>query len=243
MHLARLLALSVALTACSEEDTPTDAGPADAGADAPAVVDRGSISESAESRDEFEHHLAIAPDGTLGVVWVEEPLGGGEFPLGVAFSRDRGDTFTRPYRLHSPGGAAADPVITTEAMGRFVIVWLEHADDGSRLLAARTDENLALGEAWVDGDLVFCDEAGRELHPDRFSRAFTSAAKRASVRPIRLHDLRHTWATLALQAGIHPKVVSERLGHATTGITLDVYSHVQPEMDAEAASAVAKLFS
>jgi len=104
-------------------------------------------------------------------------------------------------------------------------------------------ERLALGEAWVDGDLVFCDEAGRELHPDRFSRAFTSSAKRAGVRPIRLHDLRHTWATLALQAGIHPKVVSERLGHATTGITLDVYSHVQPEMDAEAASAVAKLFA
>jgi integrase len=43
-----------------------------------------------------------------------------------------------------------------------------------------------------------------------------------------LHDLRHTWATLALQAGVHPKVVSERLGHATTCITLDIYSHVQP---------------
>lgn len=121
--------------------------------------------------------------------------------------------------------------------------------DGATVTALRehrgrqNKERLALGEAWVDGDLLFCDEAGRELHPDRFSRAFSSAAKRAGVRPIRLHDLRHTWATLALQAGIHPKVVSERLGHATTGITLDVYSHVQPEMDAEAASAVAKLFA
>ena len=104
-------------------------------------------------------------------------------------------------------------------------------------------ERLALGEAWADNDLVFSDEAGRELHPNRFSRAFTSAAKRAGVRTIRLHDLRHTWATLALQAGIHPKVVSERLGHATTGITLDVYSHVQPEMDAQAADEVAKLFA
>lgn len=60
---------------------------------------------------------------------------------------------------------------------------------------------------------------------------------------IRLHDLRHTWATLALQAGIHPKVVSERLGHATTGITLDIYSHVQPELDTQAATTVAQLFS
>jgi integrase len=63
------------------------------------------------------------------------------------------------------------------------------------------------------------------------------------VKQIRLHDLRHTWATLALQAGIHPKVVSERLGHATSGITLDIYSHVQPELDASAASTVARLFS
>ena len=67
--------------------------------------------------------------------------------------------------------------------------------------------------------------------------------KRSGLRRIRLHDLRHTWATLALQAGIHPKVVSERLGHATTGITLDIYSHVQPELDAKAASVVAELFA
>ena len=63
------------------------------------------------------------------------------------------------------------------------------------------------------------------------------------MRTIRLHDLRHTWATLALEAGIDPKVVSERLGHATTGITLDLYSHVQPELDAQVATTVAHLFS
>ena len=68
------------------------------------------------------------------------------------------------------------------------------------------------------------------------------AARRAGVKQDRLHDLRHTWATLALQAGIHPKVVSERLGHATTGITLDIYSHVQPELDETAESTVAQLF-
>jgi integrase len=67
--------------------------------------------------------------------------------------------------------------------------------------------------------------------------------RRAGVKSIRLHDLRHTWATLALQAGVHPKVVSERIGHATTGITLDIYSHVQPELDASAASTVAQLFA
>lgn len=60
------------------------------------------------------------------------------------------------------------------------------------------------------------------------------------MTPIRgPHDLRHTWATLALKAGVHPKVVSDRLGHSTISITLDIYSHVTPSLDADAANAVA----
>lgn len=104
------------------------------------------------------------------------------------------------------------------------------------------EERLAAGEMWQEHDLVFCTEAGEALHPDRFSRAFSRAVQSSGLPRIRMHDLRHTWATLALQAGIHPKVVSERLGHASTSITLDIYSHVQPELDAHAATAVARLF-
>jgi integrase len=58
---------------------------------------------------------------------------------------------------------------------------------------------------------------------------------------IRLHDLRHTWASLALEAKVPLKVVSERLGHATTSVTADIYSHVTPPMDSEAAETVATL--
>jgi integrase len=58
------------------------------------------------------------------------------------------------------------------------------------------------------------------------------------VPTIRLHDLRHTHATLALKAGVHPKVVSERLGHATVGITLDLYSHVAPSLAKDAAEQI-----
>ncbi len=65
--------------------------------------------------------------------------------------------------------------------------------------------------------------------------------KRAEVPVIRLHDLRHTHATLALAAGIHPKVVSERLGHATVSLTLDVYSHAVPALSEEAAGIIAAL--
>lgn len=102
------------------------------------------------------------------------------------------------------------------------------------------EERLALGEAWMnDRDLVFTDELGRPLHPDKVTRAFRAHVREADLRSIRLHDLRHTYATLALKAGVHPKVVSDRLGHATTGITLDLYSHVTPGIGREAADLVA----
>jgi hypothetical protein len=65
--------------------------------------------------------------------------------------------------------------------------------------------------------------------------------ERLGMRRIRLHDLRHTWATLALQAGVPLKVVSERLGHATTAVTADTYSHVAPGMQTDAAERVAAL--
>jgi len=61
------------------------------------------------------------------------------------------------------------------------------------------------------------------------------------VPRIRLHDLRHTWATLALANGVPVKVVQERLGHATVGITMDIYAHVLPGMQSDAASLVASV--
>jgi integrase len=70
------------------------------------------------------------------------------------------------------------------------------------------------------------------------SRFFRQPVKKAMLPPIRLHDLRHTHATLALQAGVHPKIVSERLGHATVSITLDTYSHAVPALQQEAAALV-----
>jgi integrase len=86
---------------------------------------------------------------------------------------------------------------------------------------------------------VFRDEADGLTHPDWFSREFRRVVAAAGSTPIRLHDLRHTYATLALKAGVHPKVVSERLGHATVGITLDLYSHVTLAIARDAANVVA----
>jgi integrase len=80
------------------------------------------------------------------------------------------------------------------------------------------------------------------LHPERFTRRFSDAVRRVGLPPIRLHDLRHGWATLTLQAGVHPKVVQERLGHANIGITLNTDSHVVAGTHEDAAEQVASLF-
>ena len=79
------------------------------------------------------------------------------------------------------------------------------------------------------------------MHPERFTRWFQQHARDASLPKIRLHDVRHSYATAALAAGVPAKVVSERLGHANIAITMDTYSHVLPGMDERAASAVARL--
>jgi integrase len=107
--------------------------------------------------------------------------------------------------------------------------------------AAQLRERLEWGSAWTDSGLVFTREDGVGLHPDRITKLFNLYVGRSGLRRIRLHDLRHTHATLALHAGVHPKVVSERLGHSSISLTLDTYSHAIPALQAEAAQAVAAL--
>ena len=99
-----------------------------------------------------------------------------------------------------------------------------------------------------DDALVLGTLAGDYMHPDRFSRRFNETLQAAprelgadTLPTIRLHDLRHTHATLLLQTGIHPKIVSERLGHAKISITLDVYSHAMPTMQRDAATKLGAL--
>jgi integrase len=102
------------------------------------------------------------------------------------------------------------------------------------------EERLAAGEVWRNhADLAFTDAIGRPLHPQGFSEAFERHVRATGLRRIPLHGLRHTHATLALRAGIHPKVVSDRLGHYSAAFTLDTYSESIPALQEEAASAVA----
>jgi len=106
---------------------------------------------------------------------------------------------------------------------------------------AQAEEKLLAGPGYEDLDLIFATEQGGPLHPDQVSKSFKRLARRAGVPVIPLHSLRHSHATLALQAGIHPKVISERLGHANITLTLNTYSHAIPSMQEEAAEQIASL--
>jgi integrase len=83
-----------------------------------------------------------------------------------------------------------------------------------------------LGKALTDEDYVFCREDGTPLDPSTVSHAFARVLREAGLPPMPLHGLRHSHATLLLQAGTHPRVVMERLGHSSIRVTLDTYSHV-----------------
>jgi integrase len=93
----------------------------------------------------------------------------------------------------------------------------------------------------ADEGWVFAMPDGRSWHPDVVSRAFERLVVSAGLPKVRFHDLRHAHASHLLAAGVNVKVVSERLGHASVAFTLDVYSHVMPGQQADAAAAVAAL--
>jgi integrase len=96
-------------------------------------------------------------------------------------------------------------------------------------------ERELLGRQLMSDDLVFSYSDGTPLPPNSVTKAFHKLVQSLGLSGIRLHDLRHTHATLMLRQGVHPKVVSERLGHSSVAITLDTYSHVLPGIQAAAA--------
>lgn len=100
---------------------------------------------------------------------------------------------------------------------------------------AQTEHHRLLSEGYHDHGLIFCQASGKPLYAHNVVRRdFHKVLERAKLPRIRFHDLRHCHATLLLQRGVHPKVVQERLGHTTIGMTLDTYSHVMPGMQEQA---------
>jgi integrase len=100
------------------------------------------------------------------------------------------------------------------------------------------ERRLLLGEAWHDLDLVVDRGDGAPFDPDSYTHWLRKAAAATGLPGVRFHDLRHAYATALLKQGVHPKIVSEALGHANVGFTLQVYSHVLPSMGGQAAEAI-----
>lgn len=106
--------------------------------------------------------------------------------------------------------------------------------------ARQGQDRLRAGSMWVEQDLVFPNELGRYLSTTTLTRALDGLLRRAGLPDVRFHDLRHSAATDWLKNGMHPKVASERLGHASVGTTLDLYSHVTPTMQREAVDEISR---
>ncbi len=111
-------------------------------------------------------------------------------------------------------------------------------------LSLQLGEMERMGSLYEPGGLIFATERGTVINPSNLrNRSFKPLLKRAGVPPIRFHDLRHTCATLLLSKDVNPKIVSELLGHASVSITLDIYSHLMPDMQEKASKALEEALS
>jgi integrase len=101
-----------------------------------------------------------------------------------------------------------------------------------------------MGSLYQPGGLIFATETGTIINPSNLrNRSFKPLLRRADLPQIRFHDLRHTCATLLLSKDVNAKVVSEMLGHSSISVTLDIYSHLLPDMQEKAAKALEEALS
>jgi integrase len=107
---------------------------------------------------------------------------------------------------------------------------------------SQAEELLKLGVRLTDDTFVCARQDGKPQQPQSITHAWVDFLASTKLPRIRFHDLRHSHATLMLRANVHPKIVSERLGHSKVAITLDTYSHVVPGMQEEAAAAIDAAF-
>lgn len=94
------------------------------------------------------------------------------------------------------------------------------------------------GEKWYGQGIIFCNRHGRFLNPERVVAMLHRLLEDAGSPDMRFHDLRHSAATILLVAGVHPKVVQERMGHSSIAMTMDIYSHMLPSMQQEVADKI-----
>ena len=159
----------------------------------------------------------------LGLRWADVDLDAGTLVVNQTLQDSAGQLLVTPPKTVKSRRSITLPGIVVDALRA------HRAEQAKKTLARERN--------WVDSDYVLAAPHGGPWRPQNFDRIWRVFKKKQGLE-IRFHDLRHTHATQLLKAGIHPKVVSERLGHASIGITLDTYSHVMPGMQEEAAEKI-----
>jgi integrase len=157
----------------------------------------------------------------LGLRWIDLDLDNGVLRVRQALQR-----VGKELRFVEPKSERSRRAVS---LPTFAIAALERHRDRQK------QERLLAGGRWVDSGLVFTSTIGTPLDERNVRRAFRALLKAADLPVMRVHDLRHTTASLLLAQGVHPRVVMETLGHSQISLTLDTYSHVLPGLGAEAA--------
>ncbi len=188
--------------------------------------------DAAPDRDRPLYLLAVSTGMRLGELlalrWADVDLDGGSLRVVATLRHLSGEaaTFAQPKTARSRRRVELSASVVAALSAHKV---------------ATIEERWRAGQLWQDHDLVFPNAFGRPRGSSNIVRAFHPLLEHAGLPRIRFHDLRHTAATLMLGRGVHPKLVSDMLGHASVGITLDTYSHSLPSMHREAAQVMEEL--
>jgi integrase len=193
------------------------------------------------SQDQVEQVFEGTRDHPLHALWVLLPTSGLRLGEALGLKWDdlnlkAGTLQVRRALQHKRGTKDLIFVEPKSKKSRRTVELVEDTEAVLREHRRRQNEHrLSIGPAWHDQGFVFTTETGEPIHPRNVGDTFRRMLPRLGLPRVRVHDLRHTAATLLQSWGQHPKVVQEMLGHSTIAITLDLYSHIIPGMHREAA--------
>jgi len=131
----------------------------------------------------------------------------------------------------------------TETSKRSIAISKDISQILKKVQVEQLKDRIRLGHLYQNNDLVCCNDNGDFINPKNFSRDFHNLLKANNFKIIRFHDLRHTHASLLVKLGVHPKEISNRLGHSDIQITMNLYSHIYEETDKETANIFSKLIN